>query len=55
MNTDPSTPSAAVIRSVIEELRALGQEWRMEFPDGRVCKAELNRIADRLETRYPDA
>lgn len=33
------------------ELRALGEEWRGEWPDGRVCKAELNRIADRLNGR----
>lgn len=34
--------------AIADELRALGQEWREEWPDGRVCKAALNEIADRL-------
>ncbi len=36
------------LREIADELRALGEEWRGEWPDGRVCKAELNRLADRL-------
>lgn len=37
------------LRELASELRALGEEWRGEWPDGRVCKAELGRIAERLE------
>ncbi len=37
------------LREIADELRALGEEWRGEWPDGRVCKAELGLIADRVE------
>lgn len=45
-SADRGAVSAAA--SIAEELRALGQEWREEWPDGRVCKASLNKIADHL-------
>jgi hypothetical protein len=40
--------TVASLASIADELRALGQEWREEWPDGRVCKSALNEIADRL-------
>lgn len=46
-------PSAAVIQSVVGELRGLAEEWDSVWPDGRVCKAELHRIADRLVVTVP--
>jgi protein subunit release factor A len=41
--------AVATAAAIAAELRALGQEWREEWPDGRVCKSTLNEIADRLD------
>jgi hypothetical protein len=49
-SSEPDAPQGAVstAATIAAELRTLGQEWREEWPDGRVCKSALNEIADRL-------
>ncbi len=37
------------LRDLANELRALGEAYRDEYPDGRVAKRDLHDIAERLE------